>query len=111
MKLLLHIVPLAMEIIEVFGETYSRRRYAEMGIDVEFVQDNPLYRVLLEPCGYIFKACCCTGQVGTMQSWVIFDVAVDIRLGNPTYGQWEGYKLTRRTVTSSMFPLVLPMDL
>lgn len=23
-----------------FGETYSRRRYAKMGIDVEFVQDN-----------------------------------------------------------------------
>ena len=41
MKLLLHIVPPRHgDNRGFFGETYSRRRYAEMGIDVEFVQDN-----------------------------------------------------------------------
>ena len=79
-----------------FSETYSRSRYAEMGIDVEFVQENHSL----------------SGAVGTLRGLhfqapphpqaklvrcvrgMIFDVAVDIRRNSPTFGQWESHKLT-----------------
>ena len=79
-----------------FSETYSRRLYAEMGIDVEFVQENhSLSRAVGTLRGLHFQAPphpqaklvrCVRGM--------IFDVAVDIRRNSPTFGQWESHKLT-----------------
>ena len=79
-----------------FGETYSRRRYAEMGIDVEFVQDNhSLSRVVGTLRGLHFQAPpAAQGKLVRCGRGAIFDVAVDIRRGSPTYGKWEGYELT-----------------
>ena len=97
MKLLLHIVPPRHgDNRGFFGETYSRRRYAEMGIDVEFVQDNhSLSRTVGTLRGLHFQAPpAAQGKLVRCGRGAIFDVAVDIRLGSPTYGQWEGYKLT-----------------
>ena len=78
-----------------FAQTDSLCRYAEMGIDVEFVQDNhSLLWDLSTLRGLHFQApphvqdnlirCGCGG---------FFDVAVDIGRGSPTYGQWVGSKL------------------
>ena len=79
-----------------FAEIYSRSKYSELGIDVEFVQDNHSFssevgtlRALhfqAPPYAQAKMVRCGTGA--------IFDVAVDIRCGSPTYGQWEGYELT-----------------
>ena len=79
-----------------FGETYSRRRFAEMGIDVEFVQDNhSLSRAVGTLRGLHFQAPPnAQGKLVRCGRGAIFDVAVDIRRGSPTYGQWEGYELT-----------------
>lgn len=79
-----------------FGETYSRRRYADMGVDVEFVQDNhSLSRAVGTLRGLHFQAPpSAQGKLVRCGRGVIFDVAVDIRRGSPTYGQWEGYELT-----------------
>ena len=79
-----------------FGETYSRRRYAEMGIDVEFVQDNhSLSRAVGTLRGLHFQAPpAAQGKLVRCGRGAIFDVAVDIRRGSPTYGQWQGYELT-----------------
>ncbi len=79
-----------------FGETYSRRRYAEMGIDEEFVQDNhSLSREVGTLRGLHFQAPpSAQGKLVRCGRGAIFDVAVDIRRGSPTYGQWEGYELT-----------------
>ena len=79
-----------------FGETYSRRRYAEMGIDVEFVQDNHwLSHAVGTLRGLHFQAPpAAQGKLVRCGHGAIFDVAVDIRRGSPTYGQWEGYELT-----------------
>jgi dTDP-4-dehydrorhamnose 3,5-epimerase len=79
-----------------FGETYSRRRYAEKGFDVEFVQDNHSLSYCVGTLrGLHFQAPpAAQGKLVRCGRGAIFDVAVDIRCGSPTYGQWEGYELT-----------------
>ena len=79
-----------------FGETYSHRRYKELGIDSVFVQDN---QSLSHACGTLrgmhFQAPpAAQGKLVRCGRGAIFDVAVDIRRGSPTYGKWEGYELT-----------------
>lgn len=79
-----------------FGETYSRRQYADMGIDVEFVQDNhSLSHAVGTFRGLHFQGPPhAQGKLVRCGRGAIFDVAVDIRRGSPTYGQSEGYELT-----------------
>ena len=79
-----------------FGETYSRRQYAEMGVDVEFVQDNhSLSHDVGTLRGLHFQAPpAAQGKLVRCGRGAIFDVAIDIRQGSPTYGQWEGYELS-----------------
>ena len=79
-----------------FSETYSRRRYKEFGIDVDFVQDNHSFS--REPGtlrGLHFQAPPnAQGKLVRCSKGAIFDVAVDIRKGSPSYGDWAGYELT-----------------
>ena len=79
-----------------FSETYSRRRYKEIGIDVEFLQDNHSFSS--EPGtlrGLHFQAPPnAQGKLVHCVKGAIFDVAVDIRKDSPTFGHWEGYELT-----------------
>jgi dTDP-4-dehydrorhamnose 3,5-epimerase len=79
-----------------FAETYSRRKYSELGIDVEFVQDNhSLSREVGTLRGLHFQAPP-HAQVKLVRCGrgAIFDVVVDIRRGSSTYGHWKGYELT-----------------
>ena len=79
-----------------FSEIYSRRRYKEFGIDMDFVQDNHSFS--LEPGtlrGLHFQAPPnAQGKLVRCGKGAIFDVAVDIRKGSPTFGDWAGYELT-----------------
>ena len=79
-----------------FAETYSRRSYAEMGIKVEFVQDNhSVSRAVGTLRGLHFQVPpMAQGKLVRCGRGAIFDVAVDIRRGSPTYGHWEGYELS-----------------
>ena len=79
-----------------FGETYSRRRYQELGITSDFVQDNhSLSWAVGTLRGLHFQAPPrAQGKLVRCGRGAIFDVAVDIRRGSPTYGKWEGYELT-----------------
>ena len=79
-----------------FGETYSRRRFAKHGIDVEFVQDNhSLSHFVGTLRGLHFQAPpAAQGKLVRCGRGAIFDVVVDIRSGSPTYGKWEGYELS-----------------
>jgi dTDP-4-dehydrorhamnose 3,5-epimerase len=74
-------------------ETFSAKAWAEAGVSAEFVQDNHsrssggILRGLhfqTEP-GQAKLVRCVRGR--------IWDVAVDLRRGSPTYGQWEGHEL------------------
>ena len=79
-----------------FSEIYNRKRYLEMGIDVDFVQDNhSLSRDVGTLRGLHFQAPpYAQGKLVRCGRGVIFDVAVDIRQGSQTYGQWVGYVLS-----------------
>lgn len=79
-----------------FAETYSRKKYLEYGIDIEFVQDNhSISREVGTLRGLHFQTPPnAQAKLIRCGNGAIFDVAVDIRKGSPTYGQWEGYELT-----------------
>ena len=79
-----------------FGETYSRRRFAELGITDDFVQDNhSLSRAVGTLRGLHFQAPPHSqGKLVRCGRGAIFDVAVDIRRGSPSFGKWVGYRLT-----------------
>tara|TARA_B110000003_G_scaffold274244_1_gene313758 strand:- start:776 stop:1318 length:543 start_codon:yes stop_codon:yes gene_type:complete len=79
-----------------FAETYSRRKYSELGIDDDFVQDNhSISRDVGTLRGLHFQAPPhAQAKLVRCGRGAIFDVAVDIRKGSPTYGHWEGYELT-----------------
>jgi len=79
-----------------FSETYSKRRYKELGIDVEFLQDNHSFSWESGTLrGLHFQAPPnAQGKLVRCGKGAIFDVAVDIRKGSPTFGHWEGYELT-----------------
>src|SRR5712671_7493495 len=77
-----------------FLETFHERKYREAGIRHSFVQDNQsrslrgtlrgLHAQLRRPQGKLIR---------TLQG-EIFDVAVDIRPGSPTFGKWTGATLS-----------------
>ena len=71
-----------------FAETYSRRKYSELGINYEFVQDNhSLSREVGTLRGLHFQAPPnAQAKLVRCSRGAIFDVAVDIRRGSPTYG-------------------------
>ena len=79
-----------------FAETYSRQRYADLGIDAEFVQDNHSLSVSQNTLrGLHFqRPPHAQAKLVRYGQGAIFDVAVDIRKGSPTFGQWVGYELT-----------------
>jgi dTDP-4-dehydrorhamnose 3,5-epimerase len=97
LKDLIHISPHRFEDLRgYFAETYNRRHYAEKGVGIEFVQDNhSMSRVVGTLRGMHFQAPPhAQAKLVRCGRGAIFDVALDIRLGSPTYGQWKGYELT-----------------
>ena len=80
----------------LFAETYNRRTDLEYDIDIEFIQDNhSVSRDIGTVRGLHFQAPPhAQAKLVRCGRGAIFDVSVDIRTGSPTFGQWEGYKLT-----------------
>jgi dTDP-4-dehydrorhamnose 3,5-epimerase len=73
-----------------FLESWNRRRYAEAGLDRDFVQDNLSLsrRGILR--GLHFQNPNAQGKLVQVLQGEVFDMAVDIRQGSPTFGQWYG---------------------
>jgi dTDP-4-dehydrorhamnose 3,5-epimerase len=79
-----------------FSETYVRSRYYEGGIAADFVQDN---HSLSAQTGVLRGLHCqvapsIQGKLVRVVKGAIWDVAVDIRRGSPTYGQYVAAELT-----------------
>ncbi len=90
-----------------FAETYSRRVSTEMGVDDGFVQDNHSLSVAEGTVrGLHFQAHPhAQAKLVRCGRGAIFDVAVDIRRGSPTYGQWVGYELSAENGAQLYIPL------
>ena len=76
-----------------FVETFSRDAWRELGIGVEFVQHNHSRSNGGTLRGLHFQTEPGQAKLVRCSRGEIFDVAVDLRRGSPTYGQWEGYVL------------------
>ena len=77
-----------------FMETYSQRDMAEHGLKMVFVQDNQSMSVKGVLRGLHFQKQYPQGKLVRVIKGRVFDVAVDLRAGSPTYGQWFGVELT-----------------
>jgi dTDP-4-dehydrorhamnose 3,5-epimerase len=77
-----------------FAETWQAERYVAAGIPNRFVQDNAAYsqRGVLRGlhCQHPYGQ----GKLIQVLRGEIYDVAVDVRHGSPTFGQWVGIELS-----------------
>lgn len=78
-----------------FAETYKRSQFVTGGIPATFVQDNHSRsrRGVLRGLHYQVHPKAQGKLVGAVRG-EIFDVAVDVRRGSPTYGRWVGATLS-----------------
>ncbi|MBS3975471.1 MAG: dTDP-4-dehydrorhamnose 3,5-epimerase [Syntrophomonadaceae bacterium] len=77
-----------------FMETWNQKRYAEAGLPASFVQDNLSFSKLGTLRGLHFQHPNAQGKLVYVLQGEVFDVAVDIRTGSPTFGQWVGVTLS-----------------
>ena len=86
-------------------ETYQTKKFAGMGISVDFVQDNQsgshrgvlrgLHYQVVNPQDKLVR--CVAGE--------IFDVAVDLRRSSPTFGNWVGTLLSSENKRQLWVPI------
>lgn len=77
-----------------FMETYHKQAFAELGITADFVQDNQSSSTRGVLRGMHLQSSYTQGKLVRVLSGEVFDAAVDLRAGSPTYGQWEGVVLS-----------------
>ncbi len=89
-----------------FSETWNKRTLAEVGITTEFVQDN---HSMSSPAGtlrglHYQSPPHAQDKLVRCSKGVIFDVAVDARVGSPTFGHWTGRELSAETGAQLFVP-------
>ena len=87
-----------------FTETYSTRALEGSGIPSDFVQDNHSRSAKGVLRGLHYQLRNPQGKLVHVARGKIFDVAVDIRLGSTTFGQWVGEELSDENLYSLWIP-------
>ncbi len=77
-----------------FLETWSERDFSNTGLDLRFVQDNESKSSRGVLRGLHFQNKHPQGKLVRCIEGEVFDVAVDLRPGSPTYGKWYGVTLS-----------------
>ena len=77
-----------------FKESWSERHFEAAGLSLKFVQDNVSRSTKGVLRGLHFQNPNSQGKLVSVLEGEGFDVAVDIRKGSPTFGQWEGHLLS-----------------
>ncbi len=78
-----------------FQESYHRQRFRELGMGMEFVQDNQSHSVYGVVRGLHFQRHPHQQtKLVRVTSGTVYDVAVDIRPASSTYGKWFGIELS-----------------
>jgi dTDP-4-dehydrorhamnose 3,5-epimerase len=81
-----------------FCETYRRSVFGELGIPEEMVQDNHSRSTRGIVRGMHFQVGAGAAKLVRAGTGAIFDVVVDLRVGSPTFGEWEGYELSEENM-------------
>jgi dTDP-4-dehydrorhamnose 3,5-epimerase len=87
-----------------FVETFSTRALSGSGIPAEFVQDNHSRSTRGVLRGMHYQRKSPQGKLVHVAHGKIFDVAVDVRMGSPTFGQWVGEVLSDENLFSLWIP-------
>jgi len=79
-----------------FIETYSKKKFADIGIEANFVQDNHSMSVTKGVLrGLHFQlGDSAQAKLVRVTKGAVYDVIVDLRKDSKTYGKWEGFELT-----------------
>ena len=77
-----------------FLETYHREKFAELGITADFVQDNHSRSSRGTLRGLHYQLPHAQGKLCRVIEGEVLDVAVDIRVGSPTFGKWTSVVLS-----------------
>ncbi len=88
-----------------FFETYSFLKYNKSGIDSDFVQDNESKssRGVIRGLHYQLEPFAQAKLVRVVQG-TVYDIAVDLRKGSPTFGQWFGLELDDKNKKQLFIP-------
>ena len=89
----------------MFFESYQSRRYREKaGIDRDFVQDNVSFSTRGTLRGLHYQLPHMQAKLVQVLKGEVFDVAVDIRRGSPTFGKWVGVLLSHENCRQFFIP-------
>ena len=77
-----------------FLESWNRKKFAEIGIDEDFVQDNHSRSAKNVLRGLHYQIERPQGKLVWVTQGSVFDVFVDLRKNSPTFGQWDGHILS-----------------
>ena len=87
-----------------FLESYNEKVMADLGIREQFVQDNQSFSKRNVLRGLHYQLCHPQGKLVRVIAGQIFDVAVDLRLGSPSFGQWHGATLSEENKAMLWIP-------
>ena len=88
----------------MFTEKYSKKKFAEHGFNVNFVQDNCSKSVKNVLRGLHYQIAPAQGKLVSVTNGAILDVAVDLRPDSETYGQYYAVELTSDNGKSLWIP-------
>ena len=87
-----------------FYEAYNKNTFHELGLDYDFVQDNQSFSKKGVLRGLHFQKNYPQAKLVRVIEGEVFDVAVDLRKGSPTYGKWYGVVLSGENKKMYMIP-------
>ena len=87
-----------------FMETYNEDDFDKAGLDYNFVQDNQSKSKKGVLRGLHFQTKHLQAKLVRVVSGEVFDVAVDLRKGSKTYGEWTGVILSEENKKMFMIP-------
>ena len=87
-----------------FVETYQRNRYRDAGITVDFVQDNLSFSLKDTLRGLHFQYPHSQAKLVQVLLGEVYDVALDIRKGSPSFGKWCGSRLSAENKRQMFIP-------
>jgi dTDP-4-dehydrorhamnose 3,5-epimerase len=77
-----------------FLESWNRQTFSDLGLDLDFVQDNHSRSSKGVLRGLHYQLNAPQGKLVRVVSGAVFDVAVDLRRASPHFGQWTGHELS-----------------